>query len=82
MHGPAQSLHHAGSSGQTAQAVARERIQAVDLLRGLVIVLMVLDHVRDYFHVEAFMFDAADPTRSYPALFASEVEGRSRCGTA
>ena len=71
MHGPAQDLHDTGSSAQVAEAVARERIQAVDLLRGLVIVLMVLDHVRDYFHVEAFMFDAVDPARSYPALFAT-----------
>lgn len=59
------------TSEAVGQAARPERIQSVDLLRGLVIVLMVLDHVRDYFQAEAFLFDAADPARSYPALFAT-----------
>lgn len=53
------------------EAVARERIEAVDLLRGLVIMLMILDHVRDFFHASAPLFSAVDPDRSYPALFAT-----------
>ena len=53
-----------------AQASAgHRRIDHVDLLRGLVMVLMVLDHVRDYF--TEVRFDPTDMTRTHPALFAT-----------
>lgn len=47
------------------------RIDSVDMLRGFVIALMVLDHVRDYFHVHAFVFDPLDPARTSVALYAT-----------
>ena len=47
----------------------RSRADHVDLLRGLVMVLMALDHVRAYF-TEA-RFDPTDLTRTEAALFAT-----------
>ena len=45
------------------------RLPAIDRLRGLVILLMALDHVRDFFNAEAMQFGPLDLTRTYPALF-------------
>jgi uncharacterized membrane protein len=47
------------------------RLDAIDMLRGLVIAIMALDHTRDFFHYYAQRFDPTDPAKTWPLLFAT-----------
>ncbi|HEX8568341.1 MAG TPA: heparan-alpha-glucosaminide N-acetyltransferase domain-containing protein [Caulobacteraceae bacterium] len=61
----------AAAGGFTERIEDKARIRSIDILRGMVIVLMALDHVRDYFSYEMQLFDALDLERTYPALYAT-----------
>ena len=50
-------------------APPRQRLEMIDLLRGLVIVIMVLDHVREFFHATGLTRDPTDLAYTTPALF-------------
>ncbi|OGA49575.1 MAG: hypothetical protein A3G25_21175 [Betaproteobacteria bacterium RIFCSPLOWO2_12_FULL_63_13] len=45
------------------------RLTALDALRGLIMVVMALDHVRDFIHAGAMSFSPEDLARTTPALF-------------
>jgi uncharacterized membrane protein len=47
----------------------RARVQALDILRGLVMIIMALDHTRDYVHAAAMAFQPEDLARTTPAIF-------------
>src|SRR4051812_27287476 len=58
-----------GSASATASTRALSRLASIDVLRGLIIVIMALDHVRDYF--TAVRFNPLDPTQTTAMLYAT-----------
>ena len=45
------------TAGYMTTAQVKQRIQSIDIVRGIIIIIMTLDHVRDYFHIHAFDTD-------------------------
>ncbi|GAC1428078.1 MAG: DUF1624 domain-containing protein [Chitinophagaceae bacterium] len=45
------------------------RINSIDYLRGTVMIIMALDHTRDYFHRYSYFYNPADLNHTSPAIF-------------
>lgn len=49
--------------------IKTKRIESIDLLRGAVMIIMALDHVRNYFNYDAYLFDPVDLARTNIPIF-------------
>lgn len=54
-------------------AAPRSRIVSIDALRGLVILLMLVDHAREFFFLHAQVSDPMDVADTEPALFFTRM---------
>jgi uncharacterized membrane protein len=50
-------------------ALSRNRVSSIDLLKGVVTVLMALDHTRDYFHQSSVLLDMTNPAHATYSVY-------------
>jgi len=63
----------APKAAASAQAVTRTRLLAIDALRGLVMLFMMVDHIREVFYAHRGVTDPMDALTIDPALFFTRV---------
>lgn len=69
----AATLVPASASSTAAPSRAVGRIRSIDALRGLVILLMLVDHAREFFFIHAQVSDPMNVETTSPALFFTRL---------
>lgn len=67
------ATENAPTSSATPKAAHRVRIMSIDVMRGLVIVLMMVDHVRERFFYHVMIGDPIDTEAASTALFFTRM---------
>lgn len=47
----------------------KQRLASIDMMRGMVMIIMALDHTREFFHVNAQLFNPTDLSKTTTILF-------------
>src|SRR5262249_43535191 len=67
--GTKSALYVGSSSSELTTSAVTGRINSVDLLRGIVMVIMLLDHAREFVHRDALTFEPTDLSMTNVLLF-------------
>ncbi|MDB5129775.1 heparan-alpha-glucosaminide N-acetyltransferase domain-containing protein [Mucilaginibacter sp.] len=53
----------------TVSLSTKQRVQSIDILRGVIMLIMAIDHTREYFHIGAITSDPTNLANTTPLLF-------------
>jgi uncharacterized membrane protein len=53
----------------TTSLSTKQRVQSIDILRGVIMLIMAIDHTREYFHIGAITSDPSNLATTTPLLF-------------
>jgi hypothetical protein len=66
---PAITMTNSRVGKSVPKAIKTKRLESIDFLRGIVMIIMGLDHTRDYFHNSAFLYNPEDLSHTNVLLF-------------